>query len=527
MNLHNPISHDNKPKNNSGTGRLFFQPKLTVNTPGDIYEKEADSMADKVMRMAGPSINQDAFFKPVFNKVQRKCQACEEEGKFVHRKESGAGEAGGGDHLDTYVGSLGSPGQPMPESSKKFFEPKFGRDFSNVKLHTDSVAAKSARSINALAYTSGNNIVFNSGQFAPGTRNGDKLMAHELTHVVQQGAAGGATVQRKKENEDPLAKIQGEPMYSLLPKLKSLADGIRTDEDAARAVGGPRLVTAMRAVNAGGTWNDFVASHNGELATLPADQINDIMNFMGASKQARYFKDDQFANQFDGSADPASGVITLYFRVRFEVNGAKFGLADPGTADWERETQEGLRQYKIDFKRVVEDQWSGKGTVKPACAIGGASSFNTKVVVTVVESGEHKLIYILKDVPNGRSNVPGTAGQPGSMKVDNNKPHTNQSQVVGTDGKPAQVTTTQTTSAHEFGHAIGLQHSRCVGDGDCYGVTAEERQDVMGAGNMLQVIKRGGQVKHDDFVPFERIGERWGRDIMAGGPMTCNTWSAN
>jgi hypothetical protein len=174
----------------AGEGRLanaFFQPKLTVNQPNDIYEQEADQMADKVMRMADPSLNQNAFFKPAINRVQRKCQACEEEDKHVHRKESGESDVKGSNGLDSYVSSLHSSGQSMPDNSRKFFEPKFGHDFSNVKLHTDSAAAKSAQSINALAYTSGNNIVFNAGQYSPDSDNGKKLMAHELTHVVQQG----------------------------------------------------------------------------------------------------------------------------------------------------------------------------------------------------------------------------------------------------------------------------------------------------------------------------------------------------
>lgn len=163
----------------------LVQPKLEVNEPGDQYEQEADAMADKVMRMpAGES----AFFKPAQATVQRKCQHCEDEEK-LHRKESSDTKVQGSHELDNYVGALGSSGQTLPESSRQFFEPRFGRDFSNVRIHTDTVAAKSAQSINALAYTTGNNIVFNSGQYAPESDNGKKLIAHELTHVAQQGEA--------------------------------------------------------------------------------------------------------------------------------------------------------------------------------------------------------------------------------------------------------------------------------------------------------------------------------------------------
>ncbi|MBB6109496.1 protein of unknown function [Mucilaginibacter lappiensis] len=161
----------------------LVQPKLEVNEPGDQYEQEADAMADKVMRMpAGES----TFFKPAQAIVQRKCQHCEEEEK-LHRKESSDTEVQGGQELDNYVGGLGSSGQTLPESSRQFFEPRFGRNFSNVRIHTDTVAAKSAQSINALAYTTGNNIVFNSGQFSPESDDGRQLIAHELTHVIQQG----------------------------------------------------------------------------------------------------------------------------------------------------------------------------------------------------------------------------------------------------------------------------------------------------------------------------------------------------
>jgi hypothetical protein len=173
--------------------KSVVMPKLQVNEPGDQYEREADNVADQVMRMANPSGNGDAFFKPAPTTVQRKCQHCEEEEK-LHRKESSGAQTQGSHELDSYVGSLGSSGHALPESSRQFFEPRFGHDFSNVRLHTDSVAAKSAQSINALAYTTGNNIVFNNGQYAPDSDSGKRLMAHELTHVLQQNG----NVQPKK-----------------------------------------------------------------------------------------------------------------------------------------------------------------------------------------------------------------------------------------------------------------------------------------------------------------------------------------
>jgi len=81
---------------------------------------------------------------------------------------------------------LRSSGQPLDTGTRAFMEPRFGYDFSGVRVHSDSRAAESARSVNALAYTVGRDVVFGAGQYAPGTIAGKKLLAHELTHVVQQ-----------------------------------------------------------------------------------------------------------------------------------------------------------------------------------------------------------------------------------------------------------------------------------------------------------------------------------------------------
>lgn len=203
--------------------RANIQPKLSINTPGDQYEQEADSMADHVMRMIIPGpLKKQSFFSPSVSSihrkvhqpedeldkeilhrktvpglsVQRKCAACEEEA-HVHRKESREDTPSPDASLDSYVSSLGSSGHPLSESSRQFFEPRFGQDFSHVRIHTDTVAAKSADSINALAYATGNNIVFNQGQFSPESDNGKKLLAHELTHVVQQQSGiGRVMIQR-------------------------------------------------------------------------------------------------------------------------------------------------------------------------------------------------------------------------------------------------------------------------------------------------------------------------------------------
>ncbi|MBX3302611.1 MAG: DUF4157 domain-containing protein [Nitrospira sp.] len=90
---------------------------------------------------------------------------------------------------------LNSPGHTLDSVTRAFFEPRFGHDFSRVRVHTDERAEQSARDVNAHAYTVGNDIVFSTGKFSPATQEGRRLLAHELTHVMQQELTGPEQLQ--------------------------------------------------------------------------------------------------------------------------------------------------------------------------------------------------------------------------------------------------------------------------------------------------------------------------------------------
>jgi hypothetical protein len=92
---------------------------------------------------------------------------------------------------------LRSPGQPLDATTRAFMEPRFGSDFSHVRIHSNEVAGRSAREVSAQAYTVGKDIVFGSGRFAPETPEGRHLLSHELTHVIQQSGHATATLQRQ------------------------------------------------------------------------------------------------------------------------------------------------------------------------------------------------------------------------------------------------------------------------------------------------------------------------------------------
>lgn len=176
---------------NQAFGR-FIQTKLKIGEPGDVYEQEADRVADEIMRMPDRAVSASGGE----GNIQRKCAACasgsscseceEEEEMTIHRKAEHTPDSGGS-VPDSFIQNLG-PGQPLDNATRNFFEPRFGHDFSRVRVHNDMKAAESASKVNALAYTVGRNIAFGAGQYKPGAKEGNKLLAHELTHVVQQSA---------------------------------------------------------------------------------------------------------------------------------------------------------------------------------------------------------------------------------------------------------------------------------------------------------------------------------------------------
>jgi Domain of unknown function (DUF4157)/LysM domain len=131
---------------------------------------------------------------------------------------------------------LNSPGQPLDADIRSFMEPRFGQDFSGVRVHTDAKAAESAQAVNALAYTVGKNVVFGAGQYAPETMTGKKLMAHELTHVVQQGqslrSAHVAINEPGDEHEQEAEEVAAKVMTSEAETSKRLSRSFLTPPTA-------------------------------------------------------------------------------------------------------------------------------------------------------------------------------------------------------------------------------------------------------------------------------------------------------
>ncbi len=195
----------------------ILQTKLSVNEPGDAYEQEADHVANEIIHTSERRHEQAAALGAGPQRVvQRACSDCQEDDEkmaegglaldddlesgigglvgapltFVQTKRVGAQSTVPlAPELEKSIATLRGAGKPLEADTRRLFEPRFGYDFSSVRVHADAIAAQTAEQIGAWAYTVGNDIVFGAGQYAPGTRAGQHLLAHELTHVVQQDHA--------------------------------------------------------------------------------------------------------------------------------------------------------------------------------------------------------------------------------------------------------------------------------------------------------------------------------------------------
>lgn len=174
-----------------------LQTKLAINKQGDEYEQEADRVSEQVMRMPEPQVQRACL-------CGGECPKCQGEEMLQRKTAPSVNGVDGWKALpqpEAKVNAV-SGGQPLTNEQKAFFEPRFGVDFSSVRVHTDGSADTAARAVEAYAYTRGSDIVFREGQYRPHTYAGRQLLAHELTHVVQQGAAPRLQLRSVNENSE-------------------------------------------------------------------------------------------------------------------------------------------------------------------------------------------------------------------------------------------------------------------------------------------------------------------------------------
>jgi hypothetical protein len=218
-----------------------LQTKLAIGSVNDPYEQEADRVADHIVNMPESAVSAPLATHPS-SSVQRKC-ACGGSGddqctcglnrKTLPQKAGADGSSAMAPPIVHDV--LQASGQPLGHDIRAYMEPRFGHDFSQVRVHTDTRAAESAGAVDALAYTVGNHVVFGHGGYDPGSSVGKRLLAHELTHTIQQGASvrraaspvpigtGGAQISRRTSSTVQRAVTKGcvAPSFVVSPVVAS------------------------------------------------------------------------------------------------------------------------------------------------------------------------------------------------------------------------------------------------------------------------------------------------------------------
>ncbi|MBD2514354.1 DUF4157 domain-containing protein [Nostoc sp. FACHB-973] len=186
--LNEPLTHD------ISRMSLRVQTKLTINQPGDIYEQQADTVARQVMQKISQPRNQQFIQREALpeTELQRKFLV----GSAIPLVQRQGGRVVSTSGLETSIQQARQNGQPLSKDIRQPMEEAFGADFNGVKIHTDSRSHELNQTIQARAFTTGQDIFFRQGEYNPGSYQGKELLAHELTHVVQQN---GQTIGRQTD----------------------------------------------------------------------------------------------------------------------------------------------------------------------------------------------------------------------------------------------------------------------------------------------------------------------------------------
>ena len=507
-----------------------IQPKLKVGSPGDRYEQEADAVAEKVMELdhnkqMHPGVNNRVMSRmhPLQNPlIQMKCKECEEE-EMLQTKAEGS-KVTSAESISEQLHSTRGTGISLSEDVNRFMSNAIGTDFSQVKLHTGSNAVQMNRQLGARAFTHGNDIYFNSGEYLPESQGGKQLLAHELTHVIQQNGSNGF-VQRDLavEPPNPEAGVMGllEPeevsaalhynldRFANAAELRLMRDVLGLSPEAAHLID-EEFVQAVASWQAMHNLDDIdgklgvntvrtlVAEYRGEATYVPE------MNTHADRLAIRTRADERASNVdvnghndlFDAVLSHRNAQLTLLMRIDFQFHAGATGVAP--TADQQRQF---IRRFENDVRGVWAEMYAlVPDGAQPANYLDTYYA-NVDIVNTnvnphyVAHVGSTGGGYVNTDPPG-----PITAGGP-AAENDQRRLRMGTGDVGMFRGTSRQVDAagnnrpmSQLTAAHEFGHMLGLPHIHCnTNDANCYGTTDAERSNIMGLGN---------NVSRGNYAPF-------------------------
>jgi hypothetical protein len=383
---------------------------------------------------------------------------------------------------------LRSPGQPLHTAVRSFMEPRFSHNFSQVRVHTDDKAAESARQVKALAYTVGRDVVFGTGQYAPGTAQGKRVIAHELVHVLQQSGTSGAT-----GRPQPLSLAPGSD--PLEREAEAHADRILAGAPSSVPAHAP---SGLLQRQTGGSASGSSSSSPGPREThtpitTPAAQDLALPRTRSTANYGLGVFESELRT-FGEMGTPC--LLTLRLNLHFDFVDSP-PPAQPGAAYtptrtlWSASEQ---TQWISSFIRGVTSRWSYRYplvSTTPDClwSMALCNRAMARVEVIPVTSGADAEVRVAH-VPASQYRSNAGYGQANLTQED-----ILQGAHVGS----------QVTVAHEFGHLLGLDHSNpgCQstasgpapnpGRDECYGVTPGQIADIMGQGSI---------VTPQDYAPF-------------------------
>jgi hypothetical protein len=181
----------------SGEKLVLQRSALRVGAVNDPLEREADAMADRVMRMPSPEVGliqrcpggcpdeEMLRRQPIDEEEEEEKEVVQLQPLEAPSKKGGSYPWGISPQIEGAIRARRGGGSPLPGPARNFFEPRFGVDLRNVRIHNDLTAASLARSVNARAFTLGRDIFFGADEWAPGLDRSDRLIAHELAHTIQ------------------------------------------------------------------------------------------------------------------------------------------------------------------------------------------------------------------------------------------------------------------------------------------------------------------------------------------------------
>lgn len=292
---------------------------------GDRHEREADATAARMVRADAPA--------PVSTTLQ----------PIDARAGSALSETPA-----AVADVLRTPGRPLDTASRGYFEPRFGRDFAHVRVHDDADAAHSARSMSARAYTAGAHVVFGAGRHAPHTSVGRELMAHELTHVVQQDSASMGAGRVQCAPEEPSSEISNAPWQSLGVSVTTLP-GQSASYSAAFQAGVSAIDLSGATLYTGDVFDLAATSPEGDVADTSVLSLPAELEATAESTPTR--------PQLRVLTGPATGAAPINVKLSIRIGSAPEAVevtlsihAPPAQADVTPESMERNEQALSDLK---------------------------------------------------------------------------------------------------------------------------------------------------------------------------------